>query len=118
MISSLQQIFRDWVGSFTSRDFSYRRVDSIPSNLAEYVVYIEGKPGDEDLAKLVCPCGCNETITLSLMEDTKNSWRLSFSGWPIKRISLSPSIWRTKGCRSHFFIRRGRVEWCRNQKCD
>lgn len=85
----------------------------MPFGLDEYVIYLEGKPGDEDLAKLVCPCGCKETITLSLMDNTKNSWRLSFGGWPIKRVSFYPSIWRTKGCRSHFFIKQGRVEWCK-----
>ncbi|MFX8036043.1 DUF6527 family protein [Acinetobacter baumannii] len=26
--------------------------------------------------------------------------------------TLSPSIWRSKGCRSHFFVREGLIVWC------
>jgi len=29
-----------------------------------------------------------------------------------ERPSLKPSIWLQGGCRSHFWVRRGRVEWC------
>ncbi|MGE0639981.1 MAG: DUF6527 family protein [Thermoanaerobaculia bacterium] len=25
--------------------------------------------------------------------------------------TLRPSIWRTAGCRSHFFVLRGRIKW-------
>ena len=27
-------------------------------------------------------------------------------------VSLMPSVWRQKGCRSHFFLRHGRIDWC------
>ena len=28
-------------------------------------------------------------------------------------VSLMPSVWRTNGCRSHFFVRNSRIDWCR-----
>jgi len=30
-------------------------------------------------------------------------------------ITLKPSVWRTKGCRSHFLVRNSRIDWCRSE---
>lgn len=56
-----------------------------------------------------CPCGCKETIELMLLKEAKPRWQLTINkeGQP----SLRPSILRRTGCRSHFWIRAGRVEW-------
>ncbi|WP_414144281.1 DUF6527 family protein [Burkholderia territorii] len=56
-----------------------------------------------------CPCPCSETITLSLQKVHKPHWNLqaTIDG----RGTLYPSVWRTQGCRSHFWIRDGRVYW-------
>lgn len=56
----------------------------------------------------LCPCGCKQTIQLNLLSGKRPRWKykLSKSG-----ISLSPSVWRTKGCRSHFIVRNSRVVW-------
>jgi hypothetical protein len=58
---------------------------------------------------LACPCGCGDAIRLSLVERDRPSWRLVIddAGRPI----LSPSIHRVVGCRSHFFVRTGRIVW-------
>lgn len=57
-----------------------------------------------------CPCECGNVITLSLQNIHKPFWLLKkeISGRP----SLHPSIWRERGCFSHFWIRDGRVYWC------
>lgn len=62
------------------------------------------------LASMLCPCGCGDLIQLSLLERDSPSWRLTVdeSGSP----TLAPSVWRSKGCRSHFFVRDGYVIWC------
>ena len=60
-------------------------------------------------AVLTCPCGCDETIQLSLLPDDRPRWRLTSSG---SVPTLSPSVWRHRGCRSHFILRDGRVTWC------
>ncbi|MGO7611084.1 DUF6527 family protein [Rhizobium ruizarguesonis] len=26
--------------------------------------------------------------------------------------TLHPSVWRKSGCRSHFWMKRGRIHWC------
>jgi len=57
-----------------------------------------------------CPCGCGNVITLSLQSIHKPFWKLTKmnSGRP----TLHPSVWRNKGCKSHFWIKDGRVFWC------
>lgn len=57
-----------------------------------------------------CPCGCGDVITLSLQPTHLPHWRLTLtdSGRP----TLYPSVWRDKGCLSHFWVQDGRVSWC------
>lgn len=31
-------------------------------------------------------------------------------------VSIKPSGWRQKGCRSHFFLKRGQIEWCKSSQ--
>lgn len=72
-------------------------------------VYLIGDRQNPWSASFVCPCGCGELISLSLIKSDDPRWRHSIDG--LGAISLHPSIWRTRGCRSHFFIRKGRVLW-------
>ncbi|MGC9948815.1 MAG: DUF6527 family protein [Bryobacteraceae bacterium] len=62
-------------------------------------------------AVLLCPCGCDDRIHLSLLRDDSPRWSLRVDNGKLP--SLSPSVWRTKGCRSHFFLRQGRIDWCK-----
>ncbi|WP_310503288.1 DUF6527 family protein [Rhizobium sp. BK176] len=57
-----------------------------------------------------CPCGCGDTIELLVAAETKPCWDVAID--EKRRPTLHPSVWRQKGCRSHFWIRRGRVHWC------
>ncbi|WP_366809845.1 DUF6527 family protein [Sphingomonas sp.] len=59
---------------------------------------------------LRCPCGCGETIELMLLPEVRPRWSLTLD--QLDRPSLSPSVWRRTGCRSHFWLRCGRVTWC------
>jgi len=85
-------------------------VDELPDSLQRRRLYLIGGAAPWSAAFL-CPCGCGEVIHLSLLPDDAPRWSVSFSrdGLP----TLSPSVWRTKGCRSHFFLRQGSIEWCR-----
>lgn len=58
-----------------------------------------------------CPCGCGETVELPLSPDLEPRWDLTIDRK--KRPSLSPSVWRKTGCRSHYWLSKGRVRWCR-----
>ncbi|WP_375171130.1 DUF6527 family protein [Marinobacter sp.] len=57
-----------------------------------------------------CPCGCGDSITLSLQAIHKPHWSLSQT--ESLRPTLYPSVWRDVGCFSHFWVRDGRVFWC------
>lgn len=79
--------------------------DELPSNT---IVVI----GGDNWAKWVfmkCPCGCKDVITLSLMKSYKPNWdlRMNKKG----RITLSPSIWKKDGCKSHFFVKNSKFIW-------
>lgn len=63
-------------------------------------------------AAFLCPCGCRQPIHLSLLPDETPAWVLTLDANNLA--TLRPSVWRTKGCRSHFFLRHGSIVWCRS----
>ena len=81
-----------------------------PINAVERGIVFSVARGDSLMwAMLVCPCGCQEVITLSLQKAHRPHWRLGVDAKGLP--SIWPSIWRTQGCRSHFWLDRGRVFW-------
>lgn len=84
--------------------------DSLPTRLPRRDLVL-AREGDEDwCVGMKCPCGCGDTIELLLIKEAKPRWDLQVdaSGRP----TLKPSVWCQTGCRSHFWLRSGRVEWC------
>jgi hypothetical protein len=61
-------------------------------------------------ACLRCPCGCGEKISLSLQTNRRPLWRVT-TDW-LGRPTAAPSVWQKTGCCSHFWIRKGAVDWC------
>ena len=59
---------------------------------------------------LQCPCGCGEPITLNLV-GSHPVWKLTKTTENL--ITLYPSVWRTRGCESHFWVKQGRIVWAR-----
>lgn len=57
-----------------------------------------------------CPCGCGSVVTLSLQNIHSPKWRLSQTA--TGRPTLHPSVWKDNGCRSHFWVKDGRIFWC------
>ena len=84
-------------------------VEEFPDDLVNDAVYLAGDVAAPWAAAFLCPCGCREVVSLSLIKRDKPSWRATISS--ANRVTLSPSIWRVKACKSHFFIRDGRVIW-------
>lgn len=93
------------------RSYVATRVDEAPDVLEEEVVYLMGDSPKPWAASFLCPCGCGDTVSLSLIPTDRPRWRAR-----IQRngsITLSPSVWRTKGCKSHFFLHNGRIVWAK-----
>lgn len=79
-------------------------VECIPDELQEGVLYVSEK---YETAIHLCACGCgNQTVTPT----GGNRWIITISNG---NVTLNPSIgnWQFP-CKSHYFIRENRVEWC------
>ena len=84
--------------------------DTPPQILRSKHVYLAHEDGTDWAVAMLCPCGCGDRLELMLIPEAKPNWRLLVNnkGMP----SLKPSVWREKGCKSHFWLRDGRVVWC------
>lgn len=102
---------------FTRRAVRFRTVivDELPEVVRPRAVYLVGENGLHWCAALLCPCGCRALIQLNLMASTRPAWQASRSP-STGLVTLSPSIWRTQGCRSHFFLHDGRIDWCESRR--
>ncbi|WP_421029886.1 DUF6527 family protein [Paraburkholderia kururiensis] len=97
--------FDGWLGRYT-----VVVVDDLPDALQAHKLYAVGENGQYWLAALRCPCGCGDTIQLPMIEGQRPRWTLTQKDMRLP--SISPSVDRTKGCRSHFWVRHGMIHWC------
>jgi hypothetical protein len=81
----------------------HRFVKFIPEALEDGVLYVSV---EYKTVTHRCCCGCGEKVVTPL---SPAGWALTFNG---QSVSLSPSIGGGT-CNSHYFVRRGRVEWVR-----
>jgi hypothetical protein len=83
--------------------------DTLPANMPKQDLILLKDDGEDWSVGLCCPCGCGDVIELLLLPDVAPRWdiRIDRHGRP----TLTPSVWRTTGCRSHFWLREGRVIW-------
>jgi hypothetical protein len=95
------------------RRYRIQRLEELPDIPKPYIVYAIGYPLVWQAA-LLCPCGCNDLIQLSLLKADSPRWRLT--GGNGKPATLHPSVWRTKGCAAHFILRKGGVVWCSSDR--
>ena len=92
--------------------FTAVNVEELPDRLDAATIYIAGEGEHRWFAAMLCPCGCGEILHMNLQEHTRPRWSVVCHS--DETISLSPSVWRRVGCRSHFFFRQGQVVWCPN----
>jgi hypothetical protein len=80
-------------------------VEYLPEQLMEGTLYVSMQYAT---AAHKCCCGCGNDVFTPL---SPTDWKLTFDG---RTISLYPSIgnWSFP-CRSHYWIRAGKVEWTR-----
>lgn len=96
-----------------SRIFRYK-VEFLPDNpdpisLRDRIVYVVGTQQYVKWAYLKCPSGCGDVILLNLTKSTSPSWRISSDN--LGRPTISPSIHKMDGCKSHFWLRNGSIDW-------
>lgn len=106
----------NWVLRFLERALPARRIEAIeaealPKKLPRRNLVLLRDAGEDWSVGMRCPCGCGQSIELALIPDAKPRWDLRLE--PDETPTLTPSVWRREGCRSHFFVRRGRVDWVR-----
>lgn len=90
--------------------YQAQRVEDLPDTFQPLTVYLAGEEGHLWAAALLCPCGCGERIELNLLPQARPCWTVERQ--PEGTVTLMPSVWRQKGCKSHFYLRRGRIDWC------
>lgn len=92
-----------------SKAYSVIKVENLPEKLKNDTLYLVGDQSATWTAALACPCQCGSTIKLNLRGEVKPRWIVSINQ---DKPTLSPSVWRTDGCRSHFFLKNGKILWC------
>jgi len=101
-----------WNKTFFSPTYGLERVNGqLPLRLKSHVLYIMEEDNYMEEAAMLCPCKCGAVLHLNLLPDDKPCWKLAKykDGTP----SLHPSIWRQVGCRSHFFLKHGKIIWAK-----
>jgi len=71
------------------------------------MVLVEMRDGYLKWAHLECP-KCGDHIQLPLAG--KDQWTIKVDF--LSRPTLAPSIWERTTCGAHFFLTRGRLDWC------
>ena len=98
-----------WFKELLQKKYRYQIASDVPNKIKKEIVYIIQNDGYPWQIIMLCPCGCNKNLQMNLMKDYKPWW--SFEVDKKNRITLYPSIHRIVGCRSHFFIKKGKVIW-------
>jgi hypothetical protein len=93
-----------------SKPYRYVHVEDFPDRLDPFKLYLAGENGYFWAAAMLCPCGCEDVIQLNLLKKARPCW--SVEERPDGLATVMPSVWRRKGCQSHFYLRHGRVDWC------
>ena len=108
-ILKITKWFNNQYHFYSSPKFKFELVEDLPELIPENKVLVVAEGNQPDTLAFKCPCGCNSNILLNLLQDAKPRWKYRIT----KRgnISISPSIWRKVGCKSHFFVRDGRIDW-------
>ena len=91
----------------------YRTVvveEYLPSKLKGRTLYVVEEDDFEEQVAMLCPCGCGLVLQMNLLTDERPCWQLTRHS--DGTATLHPSVWRKKDCGSHFWFRKGRVQWC------
>lgn len=99
-----------WIKStlFQSHLYRYKLSDDLPESLENRTIYVQGNYNPW-LASMLCPCGCGDVLHINLIPTRKPVWGIQLL--PNGLVSLQPSLWKKTGCKSHFYLKKGRINW-------
>lgn len=84
--------------------------DELPKKLPLWDL-VMARDGDEDWSVgMRCPCGCGKRLEMMLLKPVKPRWDIAVDARG--HVSLHPSVWLREGCKSHFWVRSGKIVWC------
>ena len=101
------QALRNWLTP--RRKVHIQTGDTLPAVLpARDLVLLEDN-GENWSVGFRCPCGCGDVIELLLLPEVEPRWDIEFNAR--RQPSLSPSVWKATGCKSHFWLKQGKIIW-------
>lgn len=80
-----------------------------PSTIEAHTLYIVISGSYKKWVQFLCPCDCGQPLLLNLSTTRRPCWNVK-TNWR-GRPTVTPSVWREDGCKSHFFVTAGRVQW-------
>ena len=84
--------------------------DMLPAKLPLRNLVV-ARDGDEDWSVgMRCPCGCGQRLEMMLLKEVRPRWDATVDAHG--HVSLHPSGWLREGCKSHFWVRSGKIIWC------
>ncbi len=98
---------REWV--LPPRRLMIVSGDVLPKSLPVRDLVILRDDGEDWSVVMRCPCGCGRHVELPLLREARPRWTLKLD--EKNRPTLHPSVWLNDGCRSHYFVRSGKVIW-------
>lgn len=106
-IAKSLQALRDWLTP--RRKVNIWTGDILPAVLpARDLVLLEDN-GENWSVGFRCPCGCGDVIELFLLPEVKPRWDIEIDAR--RHPSLSLSVWKATGCKSHFWVKQGKIIW-------
>lgn len=112
MFTWCKQRIAGWIDRFgPARKLLIVKGDSLPAHLPRRNLILARDDGEDWCVGMKCPCGCGRTIELLVIPEASPRWNITING--TGRPTLHPSVWLKDGCQSHFWLRNGKVQWCR-----
>ncbi|KPZ24942.1 hypothetical protein ALO40_200167 [Pseudomonas syringae pv. viburni] len=110
MLGTIKRCFFRWINYLLPvRRLQVVQGDVLPTKMP-FRDFVLVKDGIEDwCVGFSCPCGCGKTIELLLPLEMEPRWTCKVD--TKARPTLHPSVWLKSGCKSHFWVREGRIIW-------
>ena len=95
-----------YILSWFIKPYTVKYIEDPADELRKKTVYIIGTRDEPWQVEFLCPCGCGDRVVLPVNDSMSPRWKIHVTNCIP---SLSPSIWRRKNYKSHFFIKKGRI---------